>query len=193
MNSERSRQVYELRQNLNDKMSDIDKRLFEDMKSDYFREDAASDEKIKKGDYVLVKSLNQKGYVIDIDNSNTSTIQIGLLKMKAKSDELLKIQSEEEKQQTVKTNKMVKLRSKSVKPSIDLRGMNMDEAIMETDKYLDDAYLSGLNEITVIHGKGTGILREGIKQYLKSHRHVKEFRTGNFNEGGDGVTIVSFR
>ena len=53
-------------------------------------------------------------------------------------------------------------------------------------------YLSGLNEVSIIHGKGTGILREGIKQYLKSHKYVKEFRVGNFNEGGDGITIVSF-
>ena len=192
MNSERSRQVYELRQNLNDKMRDIDDKLFKNIKSDYIEHDIATDEEIKKGDFVLVKSLNQKGYIIDIDNSNGATVQIGLLKMKVKLDEVLKIQSDEEKQQTVKTSRMVKLRTKSVKPSIDLRGMNLDEAIMEIDKYLDDAYLSGLNEVSIIHGKGTGILREGIKQYLKSHKHVKEFRIGNFNEGGDGVTIVSF-
>ncbi len=192
MNSERSRQVYELRQNLNDKMRDIDEKLFENIKSDYIEQDIAIDEELKKGDYVLVKTLNQKGYIIDMDSSNGATVQIGLLKMKVKLDEVVKIQSEEEKQQTVKTGRMVKLRTKSVKPSIDLRGMNLDEAIMEIDKYLDDAYLSGLNEVSIIHGKGTGILREGIKQYLKSHKHVKEFRIGNFNEGGDGVTIVSF-
>ncbi len=192
MNSERSRQVYELRQNLNDKMRDIDEKLFENIKSDYIEQDIAIDEDLKKGDYVLVKTLNQKGYIIDMDSSNGATVQIGLLKMKVKLDEVVKIQSEEEKQQTVKTGRMVKLRTKSVKPSIDLRGMNLDEAIMEIDKYLDDAYLSGLNEVSIIHGKGTGILREGIKQYLKSHKHVKEFRLGNFNEGGDGVTIVSF-
>ncbi len=192
MNSERSRQVYELRQNLNDKMRDIDEKLFENIKSDYIEQDIAIDVELKKGDYVLVKTLNQKGYIIDMDSSNGATVQIGLLKMKVKLDEVVKIQSEEEKQQTVKTGRMVKLRTKSVKPSIDLRGMNLDEAIMEIDKYLDDAYLSGLNEVSIIHGKGTGILREGIKQYLKSHKHVKEFRIGNFNEGGDGVTIVSF-
>ncbi len=192
MNSERSRQVYELRQNLNDKMRDIDEKLFENIKSDYIEQDIAIDEELKKGDYVLVKTLNQKGYIIDMDSSNGATVQIGLLKMKVKLDEVVKIQSEEEKQQTVKTGRMVKLRTKSVKPSIDLRGMSLDEAIMEIDKYLDDAYLSGLNEVSIIHGKGTGILREGIKQYLKSHKHVKEFRIGNFNEGGDGVTIVSF-
>lgn len=191
MNSERSRQVYELRENLNKKMRDIDEKLFVDIKADY-EKDLVIDEEIKKGDYVLVKALNQKGYVIDTDNSQGATVQIGLLKMKVKIDEIVKIQSEEEKQQTVKTGRMVKLRTKSIKPSIDLRGMNLDEALLDIDKYLDDAYMSGINEVSLIHGKGTGILREGIKQYLRNHKHVKEFRLGNFNEGGDGVTIVSF-
>lgn len=192
MDSERSRKAYELRQNLNDRMRDIDDKLFEDLQADNEQEPIDINEEIKKGDYVLVKSLNQKGYILDIDNSNVATVQIGLLKMKAKLEELVKMQSEEEKSQTVKTGKMIRLRTKSVKSSVDLRGMNLDEAIMEIDKYLDDAYLSGLNEVSIIHGKGTGILREGIKQYLKSHKYVKEFRFGNFNEGGDGVTIVSF-
>lgn len=192
MDSERSKRVYDLRQSLNDRMKDLDDKLFEDFKADIEQEPIDSNEELKKGDYVLVKTLNQKGYILDIDNSNVATVQIGLLKMKAKLDELVKMQSEEEKKQAVKTGKMIKLRTKSVKPSIDLRGMNLDEALMEIDKYLDDAYLSGLNEVSIIHGKGTGILREGIKQYLKSHKYVKEFRVGNFNEGGDGITIVSF-
>lgn len=192
MDSEKSRKAYELRQSLNDRIRDIDDKLFEDLQADNVQEPVDANEEIKKGDYVLVKSLNQKGYILDIDNSNVATVQIGLLKMKAKLEELVKMQSEEEKSQTVKTGKMIRLRTKSVKPSVDLRGMNLDEAIMEIDKYLDDAYLSGLNEVSIIHGKGTGILREGIKQYLKSHKYVNEFRFGNFNEGGDGVTIVSF-
>lgn len=192
MDSERSRKAYELRQALNDRMRDIDDKLFEGLHPEVEHEPVDTNEEIKKGDYVLVKSLNQKGYIIDIDNSNNATVQIGLLKMKAKLEELVKVQSEEEKKLTVKTSKMIKLRTKSVKPSIDLRGMNLDEALMEIDKYIDDAYLSGLNEVSIIHGKGTGILREGIKQYLKSHKNVKEFRVGNYNEGGDGITIVSF-
>lgn len=191
MDSERSRQVYELRQNLTEKLNTLDDKLFDEIKSDVAHEESL-DEEIKKGDSVLVKTLNQKGYIIDIDNSN-ATVQIGLLKMKAKIDDLVKIKSDEEKEQTIKTGKMIKLRSKYVKPSIDLRGENLEEALMDIDKYLDDAYMSGLNEVQLIHGKGTGILREGIKQYLKTHKHVKEFRIGKFNEGGDGVTIVSFK
>ncbi len=87
---------------------------------------------------------------------------------------------------------MVKLRTSSINPTIDIRGYNLDEALLELDKYLDDAFMSNLNEIQVIHGKGTGVLREGVTQFLKTHKHVKESRLGTFNEGGDGVTIVKF-
>ncbi|QSX07105.1 endonuclease MutS2 [Sedimentibacter sp. zth1] len=194
MDAERSRKAYELRQNLNNKLKSIDDALFDNMIVDIDDdEDEVVDKVIKNGDYVLVRTLNQKGYVINIDNSKCATVQIGLLKMKVKLIDLVKTKSDEEKQQTIKTGKMLKLRTKSVKPSIDLRGKNLEEALMDIDKYLDDAFMSGLNEVQLIHGKGTGILREGIKKYLKTYKHVKEFRIGKFNEGGDGVTIVSFK
>lgn len=190
MNAERSRKAYELRQNLNENLKKIDEVLFDELKPD--AEDVEiSDKVIKKGDYVLVRTLNQKGYIIDMDNK-IANVQIGLMKIKVKLIDLVKIKSDEEKKQVIKTHKMIKLRTKSVKLSIDVRGQNLEEALMNIDKYLDDAYLSGLNEVQIIHGKGTGILREGIKQYLKTNKHVKDYRLGKFNEGGDGVTIVSF-
>jgi len=93
----------------------------------------------------------------------------------------------------VKTSRIIKLKTSSINTTIDVRGLNLDEAIMEIDKYLDDAFMSNLNEVQIIHGKGMGILREGITQFLKKNKHVKDFRLGNFNEGGDGVTIVTFK
>lgn len=81
-------------------------------------------------------------------------------------------------------------KAKSIKPEINLLGLTVDEAIMELDKYLDDACLSHLNQVRVVHGKGTGALRKGIHEYLKRQSYVKSFRLGEYGEGDAGVTIV---
>jgi DNA mismatch repair protein MutS2 len=88
---------------------------------------------------------------------------------------------------------MIKSKAKSIKTELDLRGKNVEEAMLEVDKYLDDVYMSGLSQVTIIHGKGTGILREGIKQYLRNHKLVDSFRIGKYGEGGTGVTIVNLK
>ena len=82
------------------------------------------------------------------------------------------------------------LKSMNIKPEINLLGKTVDEAISELDKYLDDACLSHLNQVRVVHGKGTGALRKGVHEYLKRQSYVKSFRLGEFGEGDAGVTIV---
>ena len=84
-------------------------------------------------------------------------------------------------------------KSATVSPSINLLGKNVSEAVAILDKYLDDAYLSHLTTVTIIHGKGTGALRNGIWQYLKRQPNIKSFRSGEFGEGDAGVTIVEFK
>ena len=81
-------------------------------------------------------------------------------------------------------------KARTIKPEINLLGLTVDEAIMELDKYLDDACLSHLNQVRVVHGKGTGALRKGVHEYLKKQSYVKSFRLGEFGEGDAGVTIV---
>lgn len=191
MDKNKSRRVNELRQSLNDKTKVLEENPYTDQ---IYEQDTFDDTPLKKGDSVLVKSLNQKGIIIsDVDDSNTVMLQIGLIKTKAKKSDLTKIKSEEDKKQKTNQSRMTKLKISSISPTVDVRGMNLDEAIMIIDKYLDDAFMANLNEVQIIHGKGMGILREGITQFLKKHKHVKESRLGSFNEGGDGVTIVSFK
>ena len=85
------------------------------------------------------------------------------------------------------------LRSGGVKPEVDLRGMLLEEALLEADKYLDEASMAGLNTVSIIHGKGTGVLRTGIQNMLKKHPQVKSFRLGRYGEGENGVTIVELK
>ncbi len=69
----------------------------------------------------------------------------------------------------------------------------MDDATEEVDKYLDDAFIAGLSEVTIIHGRGEGVLLNGLRQMMKHHKHVAGYRKGSYNEGGDGVTIVQIK
>ena len=85
------------------------------------------------------------------------------------------------------------MRSAAVKPEIDLRGMNLEEALLETEKYLDQSTLAGLHTVTLIHGKSTGILRAGIQDMLCRHPQVKSYRLGRYGEGENGVTVVELK
>lgn len=85
------------------------------------------------------------------------------------------------------------LRASLFQAEIDCRGQLVDEAIANIDKYIDDAYLSGLKQVVIIHGKGTGALRAGVQNYLKMNSHVKSYRPGTFGEGEAGVTVVELK
>lgn len=84
-------------------------------------------------------------------------------------------------------------KTSTISPEINLIGKTVDEALVELDKYLDDAYLSHLEEVRIIHGKGTGTLRNAVHSYLKKFKHVKSYRLGEFGEGDSGVTIAEFK
>ncbi|WP_353092923.1 endonuclease MutS2 [Tissierella praeacuta] len=149
---------------------------------------------LKVGETVEVLTFNQKGTVLEEpdDNGNVK-IQVGIMKITSHISTLKRTTSDEEEKIHVSTKKIMGSKSKDIKSEIDLRGKNLDEAFLELDKYLDDAYIAGLKQINIIHGKGTGVLRDGIKGYLRSHRHVKSSRLGVYGEGGDGVTVVEIK
>lgn len=148
---------------------------------------------LKPGEAVKVLSLNQVGYVVEPTNKNNEVlVQVGIMKMNIPLTNLLRAE-EAKTTQKVGVGKIVKNKADKIKTEIDVRGKNLEESMLEIDKYLDDAYIAGLNEVTIIHGVGTGVLKAGIKQMLKKHRHVKEFREGAYGEGGHGVTMIQLK
>lgn len=151
---------------------------------------------IKIGDRVRIISLDQKGDVISLpDDRNEMQVQVGLMKISVSLDQLAKIDSgrKEKKKQNYRHGTMFQSKVVTVTPTINVVGKVLDDAAMEVDKYLDDAFMAGLKEVTVIHGRGAGILREGLATMFRAHKHVAKHRKGNYNEGGDGVTIVTLK
>lgn len=150
------------------------------------------------GDSVKVLSLNLKGSVSSLpDAKGNLFVQMGILRSQVHISDLEIIDeplSATEKQyHRTSTGKMKMSKSMSVSPEINLLGKTVDEAIAELDKYLDDAYLSHLSPVRIVHGKGTGALRAGVHNYLKRQKHVKSYRLGSIGEGDAGVTIVEFK
>lgn len=150
------------------------------------------------GDSVKVLSMNLKGSVSSLpDAKGNLFVQMGILRSQVHMSDLEIIDeplSETEKQfRRTSTGKMKMSKSMSVSPEINLLGKTVDEALAELDKYLDDAYLSHLSPVRIVHGKGTGALRNGIHNYLKGLKYVKSYRLGAFGEGDAGVTIVEFK
>ena len=144
----------------------------------------------KVGDRVFVNSINQYAIVNKINmNKETLNIQAGILKLEVSMDDV-KTVIEPKKKEYRPINAHAKT---PVKSEIDLRGKLVDEAIYELETYMDRALMNGYREIYVIHGKGTGALRNGIMEYLKGSRYVKEFRVGGHNEGGLGCTVVTLK
>lgn len=150
---------------------------------------AATREALTPNSQVFVSTLNQKGSVIAVGPDQV-TVQIGLMKVNVPISSCRLVSAEPEKMN--KSNHKVMNFGKvyDVARQIDVRGMNVEEAESLLAKYLDDAILAGLNQVLVIHGKGTGALRKGVRAYLKNHHHVRDISIGELNEGGDGATVV---
>ncbi|WP_010303677.1 endonuclease MutS2 [Kurthia senegalensis] len=155
------------------------------------RQQNARAKQLRVGDEVKVLSYGQRGTLIDRDKTGDWVVQIGILKMKLPEDDLQYIKPEKTKD-TVSVS-TVRNRSQAVKLELDLRGERYEDAMHRTEKYLDDALLSNYHQVSIIHGKGTGALREGIQQLLKRHPRVKGYHFGSASEGGYGVTIVEFK
>ena len=156
-------------------------------------------ENVTIGMTVLVKTLNQNGTVLTLPNkSNEVQVQIGSMKMTVKTDKLVAIknntQKSNNKQKSFSSrNFNNKLKSKTAVTEINIIGETVEEAIFVVDKFLDDSALANLSTVRIVHGKGTGKLRQGIHNFLKTNSHVKSFRLGTFGEGETGVTVVELK
>lgn len=176
-----------------DKLSKTDERLA--MKKDQAKKNRPED--FHPGDSVRVLSMNIKGTITGKPNSKGQVaVQMGILKSMVSLTDLELLDEEVIKAPTLKktgAGKIKMSKSASISTSLNIIGKTVDEAMPELDKYLDDAYLAHLNQVTIIHGRGTGKLRTAVHNKLKKCRYVKSYRLGTFGEGETGVTIVDFK
>ena len=148
---------------------------------------------VKAGDRVKILTLGAEGTVLaPPDEKGDVRLQAGMMKFTAPLAQLRMLQAAPAKEKTTVRAKTGML-SRTVSSECDVRGMSLEEALDAVSLYLDEAVLAGLNEVYVIHGKGTGTLRAGIQQDLRKNRHVKSFRRGMYGEGEDGVTVVTLK
>ncbi len=147
---------------------------------------------VRPGDTVEIVHLGTKGTVLSpADRNGEVQIQAGIIKMKAHISQLRLVEPDKPKQSRVINR--VSAAKPAVPMEVDVRGMTLDEAIAAVDIYLADATLAGLNEVSIIHGKGTGVLRTGIQRHLRTHMNVKKYRDGMYGEGEQGVTVVTLK
>ncbi len=153
-------------------------------------------ERLAIGDRVKILTLDQNGEIVGLpDEKGNLMVQVGIMKIGVKLQDIMMIDHPKPKKKTRASGygNLYRKKAQNITTSIDVRGKNLDDAVMDVEKYIDDAFISGLEEVTVIHGRGEGILRKGLHEMLKRHKNVKSFRKGSYNEGGDGVTVIKLR
>lgn len=177
-----------LRNNLNNSLKSINH--FEDKQ---IKNCELTSKDLPKGTKVIVTNLNQKGIIIGQVKNGKVQVQVGNTKLNIDINNLELDFSNSPKKNMKNTSSVSHLAQKHISNEINIIGLNVDEAIQIVDKYLDDCALGSLEKVRIVHGKGTGKLRQGIHTFLKKHPHVKSFRLGTFGEGEMGVTIVELK
>ena len=188
--------IQKSREKLKSKEDSIDKAMERSAKPRKVYHEPPKD--LKVGDTVKIVTMSdQEASVIKLpDKNGTVIVQAGIIKLDVHISNIKKIEdktSKELAQKYVKASANFESKSKTVSTTVDVRGQNLEEALMNTEKFLDDCYLASISNVTIIHGKGTGILKNGIHQMLKKHKYVKSYRLGTFGEGENGVTIVELK
>jgi DNA mismatch repair protein MutS2 len=181
-----------MRDDLKKKEESIDKKMKNASKPKRTFVDPPKD--LKPGTSVKIVDMNQEATVLkEPDKNGIVRVQAGIIKMDVHITNLKKTEKSDSKELADKYMKSVRSfssKTKTTSTELDVRGQNLEEAIDNVSKYLDDCYLASVSTVTIIHGKGTGILRKGIQEYLRKNKRVKEYRNGRYGEGEDGVTVV---
>ncbi|MBQ4381748.1 MAG: endonuclease MutS2 [Oscillospiraceae bacterium] len=148
-----------------------------------------------KGDTVEVRALGLRATVSAVEKDGTLALVAGNMRISARQDEVRVIKAEQPKQKPKpqKSSVSVPSSTEGARSEVDLRGMSADEAVITCERFIDTASMRHMEEVRVIHGKGTGVLRDAIRQMLRRNKEVKTFRPGIFGEGEDGVTIVTLK
>jgi DNA mismatch repair protein MutS2 len=151
------------------------------------------------GDEIVVKSYNQQGILVKQHSNGQWEVEMGILKMLVDEDDIVKteatakaqqVKTKQKRKKIVKTSMITSAARGNASASLNLRGVRYEAALAELDRYLDTAVLANLGTVEIIHGKGTGALRKGVSEFLRSDRRVKSFRFASANAGGDGATIA---
>lgn len=153
---------------------------------------------LKIGDRVKLLTIGQNGTILSLpDEKGNLMINIGALKVKARLQDLMLInEGKDRKPQTKSSSKygsLLRSKSSSVSASINVMGKNLEDALADVEKYLDDVYMAGLDMVSIIHGRGGGILKDGIRQMLKRKKYVDSYGAASYNDGGEGVTLVRMK
>ena len=178
----------ELRRRLNEKEASL--REQEELPA---QQDQKSSRKLQAGDTVRIKAMGVKAEVISVNKDGTVNLKAGIMNVSAREDEVLLLEGEKKKPQKAAPAVSAGTRLMHVASEIDLRGMESLEGVLAAERYLDSAAMAKMKTVTIIHGKGTGALREAIQQMLKRNKLVKSYRLGRYGEGETGVTVVELK
>ncbi len=186
----------EAREKLKANLSNMQKELIAPSKE---IENPIEKKKIKAGLKVYLPMLEEEGTIVSLpDRKENVQVQIGLLKMNVHISQIQELKETKTMNTIGVKNKgrggnSISSKAMDISTEINIIGKNVDEAVMILDKYIDDAYLASLKTIRIVHGKGTGALRKGVQDFLKTHPHIKSYRNGLYGEGENGVTIAELK
>ena len=185
-------------QRINEARSELRRKLNQSQEALRSQDAAPAEEQksarpVRPGDTVQIKSMGMKAEVISVSPERVLSLRAGIMNVTAREDEVLLLAEESQKQRQKTAASSATLRAAAFPAEVDLRGMEVLDALLTAEQYLDGAVMAKLKTVTIIHGKGTGALRTAVQNMLRHNKSVKSFRLGRFGEGEAGVTIVELK